>query len=96
MYYDRAGNPIGMDDWLKISTPQYKRVAWTELSNGIIVSTVWLGLDHNWGEGPPHIFETMLFPNASNYEEIAMERYSTEQAALEGHERLVAEYEPDD
>lgn len=25
------------------------------------VSTVFLGLDHNWGEGPPLLFETMVF-----------------------------------
>lgn len=25
------------------------------------VSTVFLGLDHNWGEGPPALFETMIF-----------------------------------
>ena len=25
------------------------------------LSTVWLGLDHSWGGGPPLIFETMLF-----------------------------------
>jgi hypothetical protein len=31
------------------------------------LSTVWLGLDHNWGGGPPLIFETMLFaPDANN------------------------------
>lgn len=25
------------------------------------VSTVFLGIDHNWGEGPPLLFETMIF-----------------------------------
>lgn len=25
------------------------------------VSTVFMGLDHNWGDGPPLLFETMVF-----------------------------------
>lgn len=25
------------------------------------ISTVFLGLDHNWGDGPPLLFETMIF-----------------------------------
>jgi hypothetical protein len=26
-----------------------------------LVSTVFLGLNHNWGDGPPLLFETMIF-----------------------------------
>ena len=29
--------------------------------NGKKISTVFLGLDHNFGEGPPLVFETMVF-----------------------------------
>src|SRR5215471_17514474 len=44
----------GVDPW---------RVAVTELPNGGRVSTVFLGLDHNYsGVGPPIVFETMIFP----------------------------------
>jgi hypothetical protein len=32
----------------------------TEIPGGI-VSTVFLGLDHQWGKGPPLLFETMVF-----------------------------------
>lgn len=33
-----------------------------DLRDGDIrVSTVFLGLDHNWGSGPPLLFETMVF-----------------------------------
>lgn len=28
---------------------------------GVRVSTIFLGLDHQWGEGPPILFETMIF-----------------------------------
>lgn len=37
-----------------------RRVASTK-RDGIHVSTVFLGLDHQWGEGPPILFETMIF-----------------------------------
>lgn len=37
-----------------------RTVTFTE-SNGVKVSTVFLGLDHSWGDGPPLLFETMEF-----------------------------------
>lgn len=55
----------------------------TRLWNRLLVSTVWLGLDHNWGKGPPLIFETMVFPQRRSGE--YCERYSTEEAAVAGH-----------
>ncbi len=33
---------------------------------GVRVSTVFLGLDHGWGEGPPILFETMIFGGEHN------------------------------
>src|SRR5262245_21922827 len=40
---------------------EYKRVAETTLGD-YWISTVWLGIDHNWmRQGPPIIFETMIF-----------------------------------
>lgn len=50
------------------------------------VSTVWLGLDHNWGEGPPLIFETMVFWRGQ-HSDLYMDRYSTEEQAKNGHAR---------
>jgi hypothetical protein len=38
-----------------------RRVALTELPGDIQVSTVFLGMDHGWGHGPPLLFETMIF-----------------------------------
>ncbi len=62
------------------------RVAKTVVG-GVEVSTVWLGLDHNRGnDGPPIIFETMLFgyPSADP-DDHPMRRYSTEEDAMRGH-----------
>lgn len=41
-----------------------RRIAFDDV-NGHSVSTVFLGLDHGWGEGPPLVFETMVFKNGS-------------------------------
>lgn len=52
------------------------------------MSTVWLGINHNFAdEGPPIIFETMVFglENADEY----MQRYATEEEARAGHAETV-------
>lgn len=59
------------------------------------VSTVFLGLDHNWGfaDPTPILFETMVFgmdANASPGAGDACWRYHTRAAAVAGHERVVA------
>src|SRR5262249_41846496 len=43
------------------SDMEYRRVAHDDLPDGSYLSTVWLGLDHGHGLGPPLIFETMRF-----------------------------------
>ena len=63
----------------------------TELENGLWVSTVWLGLDHQFGDGPVHIFETMVFPKGS-YSEKDCERYSTREEAEEGHIKMCSKW----
>lgn len=50
------------------------------------VSTVFLGLDHRFGEGPPQIFETLVFGGPLADE---MERYATWEEAEAGHQRMV-------
>lgn len=59
-----------------------RRVARTEFEGGY-VSTVFLGLDHQWHPGgPPLIFETMIFGGPHDgYQE----RYSTWEEAEAGH-----------
>lgn len=50
------------------------------------VSTVFLGLDHSHGHGPPVLYETMLFVNGA---EEGCERYCTWDEAEAGHRRWV-------
>jgi len=51
------------------------------------VSTVFLGLDHNFGGGgPPLLFETMIFSDELEMESITCNRYSTWEEAEKGHQ----------
>lgn len=59
------------------------------------LSTVFLGLDHRFGDGPPLLFETMQFPCdnegvVTDWGEIFCDRYSTWEEALAGHEERAA------
>lgn len=54
-----------------------------------VVSTVFLGCDHNWsGEGPPVLFETMVFGGPLDEEQV---RYCTLAEARAGHSLLCAQ-----
>lgn len=93
VYYDRKGKPMGMLAWAKaFEDPKIKIVKRDTLPNGKLVSTVWLGLDHNFMGDRPLIFETMVFPKEGDYSELEMDRYSTEQEAIEGHKRMVEKH----
>ena len=90
-YYDRNGDPIrDMLEWgARFSDKGYQRVALDKLPNNVEVSTVWLGLDHNWGNGPPLIFETTVFGVKAVNGDQYQDRYTTEERAREGHRRIV-------
>lgn len=91
MYYDKQGNAIDLMAWAKLLDDMaYKRVAETTLEDGTWISTVWLGIDHRFGgDGPPLIFETMVFASKDNLQERDCQRYSTEAEALAGHAEMV-------
>lgn len=72
MWFNRDGEPITVEEWgeLRESNSEYFRVAEDNLEavsfdgewySMLWVSTVWLGINHNYGDGPPLIFETMVF-----------------------------------
>lgn len=87
--------------WLE-EAGEARRVGFTELRR-FSVSTVFLGLDHNFSEsGPPLLFETMVFENEPTWDAILqrhiheeaeqwpMSRYSTWAEAEAGHKEHVA------
>jgi hypothetical protein len=53
----------------------------------ITVSTVFLGLDHASGDGPPLLFETMVFNGPLHND---MDRYSNWTEAEMGHDAMVS------
>ena len=91
-YYDRQGKPMSQEYWVDmIEDEDYRRVASTKIGS-FWISTVWLGLDHNWDpDGPPAIFETMIFDQSDRpFHDLECRRYSTEEQALLGHDNMVA------
>jgi len=102
MFYYRDGSPItqgASDDenmyiWGHLHcNPRYKRVAETILADGTWISTVWLGLNHNYLPGPPLIFETMVFESEISLNDLEQVRYSTLAEAEAGHAAMVIEWE---
>jgi hypothetical protein len=90
-YVDFDGNPITMDEWTRLmqrrSTDDvYGRVGRTQVTDDIWVSTVWLGMDHNFGTDPPLYYETMVFGGKGDERQ---DRYTTLNAAQGGHTRVV-------
>lgn len=86
-YYVLDGHVPRATTWREsFGHAEVRRVASTDLGD-ISVSTVFLGFDHNWGDGPPILFETMVFGgDHGGYEW----RYSTWDEAVDGHNRVVA------
>lgn len=69
-----------------IENDQKRRVLRTELNNEqVIVSTVFLAVDHSFGESKPLLYETIVFPHDLGI----LERYHTKEEAIEGHKKIV-------
>jgi hypothetical protein len=73
--------------WAMTMSDDMRRVALTYVV-GVRVSTVFLGLDHGFDDGPPVLFETMIFGEVGDLDQY-QERYTTLEAAMAGHERAV-------
>lgn len=82
-YYDWTGHPITPKKWAEMFEKE-RHVGKDEIA-GYLVSTVWLGLDHQWEEGPPLIFETMVFDGGDMGKDVYTMRYATEDDAKQGH-----------
>lgn len=89
-----------IDKWAKqLGDRDYGRVDKTVLPSGSIISTVFLGLDHSFGEGAPLLFESMYFPHQGpdddHWREEDCERCSTWEQAEKQHATMVAKYKGD-
>ena len=80
--------PVPCEDlmeWAKRLEGADRKVKLTK-TRDIQISTVFLGLDHQFGDGPPLLFETMVFGGQLDGE---MNRYSTWDDAVKGHKEMV-------
>lgn len=85
-----------MNEWAKCFKKDTFIVKQEHIDNKF-VSTVFLGIDHNFNllyadddkdEYKPHIFETMVFNEGEGREQYC-DRYSTWKEAEEGHQRAI-------
>jgi hypothetical protein len=77
-------------EWAAIHHDFDKKVVALDGIEEITVSTVFLGLDHSFGVGPPVLFETMVFGLQGEYQdEHYQERYCTYEEAIEGHKKVL-------
>lgn len=85
---DKTYRLCTLREWVKqFELIDNRRVGYDYI-NECEVSTVWLGIDHNYiYNGPPILFETMVFLDGIS--NIYQERYSTWQEAEEGHQRAI-------
>ena len=94
---DKNHKPYKVDDVLEwgrgFESIENRRVALYK-KDGIRISTVFLGLDHNYCDtGTPLLFETMVFDEAGGPLDQTMERCSTWEQAEKQHEKIVARVE---
>lgn len=93
-YYilDDKGQPVPADlvvwaRWFEDAIGKDSRRVAVDDVNGARISTVFLGLDHSFGGGPPLLFETMIFGGEHDQWQ---DRCSTRDEALQMHERAKA------
>jgi hypothetical protein len=87
-YILKDGVPVPCDDllewgrWMQTA----KRHVALDWIGDVKVSTVFLGLDHQFASGPPLIYETMVFGGPLDQNQ---DRYSTREEAEQGHQKMV-------
>ena len=78
--------PVDLMTWAKWFDTANRHVAKNHVGDQF-VSTVFLGIDYNWGEGPPLLFETMILGGKNDQYQ---ERCSTWDEAEKQHAAALA------
>ena len=97
-YFDKEGKPIDLMTWAKLYENHKYGVVKQTKTEKYFISTVWLGLDHNFNfldnDTPISIFETVVFPKNKDVNKIyEQERHSANlEEAKAGHEEMVKKY----
>lgn len=76
--------PVAMTDWMEWALwmentdETGERTVGRDKIGDLTISTVFLGIDHQYGDGPPVLFETLVFWNyAKPVTRVIMDRVST-------------------
>lgn len=93
---NEQGEPVPCPDvmdwgrWFGSDPHLSKRIVKQEWVDNVHVSTVFLGLNHSFGNGPPVLWETMCFSNQKEWD-TEMDRCSGGREQAEAmHQRMVA------
>lgn len=89
-YYilDDDDNPIAVSnviEWAKWFDRAYRHIGYDNIGDAS-VSTVFLGLNHNYFGGKPLLYETMILGGKHDKYQ---EQYSTKQEAMAGHQKAI-------
>lgn len=79
--------PCDLETWACMFENPANRIVQQTKIGPVLVSTVFLGLDHSFGAGDPVLFETMVFDAEAG--DNWMCRYCTWEEAVRGHETTV-------
>lgn len=80
-------HPCSLEEWITTYSDAFHRQVGEDRIGTCLVSTVFLGLDHNYtGQGPPILFETCVFGLGSHSE--VVRRYCTWDEAAAGHKEV--------
>jgi len=85
---DDNGNPVPEPDtirWAKWFENNGRHIGCDNIGD-IRISTVFLGIDHSFDDGPPVLWETMIFGGKHDQYQ---ERYRSREDAIAGHARSV-------
>jgi len=89
-YYNRQCKQITLSEFCDLfENNEYRNVAKDKFGK-FCVSTIWLGIDHQFCEGPPVIFETLVFDDSGDV--LYKERHSTEEEAKHRHVMVCRSY----
>lgn len=86
---DNDRNPVREPDiikWGRWYETAGRHVAKDKIGD-VMVSTVFLGIDHSYNGGTPVLYETMIFGGKHDQ---FQDRYTNQIAALAGHDQAVA------
>lgn len=90
MTFDRKGKPIPMGEWARICSEEEREIGKAEMADGVVISTVYIGLDAQPAGVPPRIYETAVInPKKEKGNVLYTWRHTSAEDAIEAHKKVV-------